>query len=150
MNDYPKEDKKIVLHLTDSSTLTGFVNIAGRTTPAIVEDSDPVMVLYDASSEDGRAYKAVLVSKNQICWIDALDDSEQKPDRGKWQKVGFKITNGQKITGEIDITGFERASDYFRTYPGRFYEVYTCSTADKMDNRLLVASEHVIWRELIV
>lgn len=150
MNDYPKEDKKIVLHLSDNSTLSGFVNIAGRCIFAIVEDSDPDIVLYDASSEDGRVYKTVLVSKNQICWIDSVDDREQKPDRGKWQKVKFKLTNGQEMTGEVDIAGFDRASDYFRTYPGRFYEVYTDCTADKRANRLFVATEHVMWREPVV
>jgi small nuclear ribonucleoprotein (snRNP)-like protein len=150
MNDYPREDKKIVLNLSDNSTLSGLVNIVGRSTFAIVEDSDPDIVVYDASSGEGKAYKTVLVSKKQICWIDAVDDREQKPDRGKWQKVTFKLTNGQEITGEVNIAGFDRASDYFRVYPGRFYEVYTCSTANTRDNRLFVASEHVIWRELVV
>jgi hypothetical protein len=150
MNDYPREDKKIALHLSDNSTLSGLVNIAGRSTFAIVEDSDPDIVLYDASSGDGKAYKIVLVSKKQICWIDAVDDREEKPDRGKWQKVTFKLTNGQELTGEVDISGFDRTSDYFRAYPGRFYEVYTCSTGDTRDNRLFVASEHVMWREPVV
>lgn len=147
MNDYPREDKKIVLHLSDNSTLSGLVNIAGRTTFAIVEDSDPDIVLYDASSGDGKAYKTVLVSKKQICWIDAVEDREEKPDRGHWQKVTFKITNGQEITGEIDIAGFTRTSDYFRAYPGKFYEVHRCSTGNTRDNLLFVASEHVMWRE---
>ena len=150
MNDYPREDKKIVLYLSDNSTLSGLVNIAGRSTFAIVEDSDPDIVLYDASSGEGKAYKTVLVSKKQICWIDAVDDREEKPDRGKWQKVTFKLTNGQEITGEIDIAGFARTSDYFRTYPGKFYEVHTCSTAGTGNNRLFVASEHVMWREPVV
>ena len=150
MNDYPREDKKIALHLSDNSTLSGLVNIAGRSTFAIVEDSDPDIVLYDASSGDGKAYKIVLVSKKQIFWIDAVDDREEKPDRGKWQKVTFKLTNGQELTGEVDIAGFERTSDYFRAYPGRFYEVYRCSTGDTRDNRLFVASEHVMWREPVV
>ena len=150
MNDYPREDKKIVLYLSDNSTLSGLVNIVGRSTFAIVEDSDPDIVVYDASSGEGKAYKTVLVSKKQVCWIDAVDDREQKPDRGKWQKVTFKLTNGQEVTGEVDIAGFERASDYFRAYAGRFYEVYTYSPADTRGNRLFVASEHVIWRELVV
>ena len=147
MNDYPREDKKIVLHLSDNSTLSGLVNIAGRSIFAIVEDSDPDIVLYNVSSGDGKTYKTVLVSKKQICWIDSLDKREQKPDRGKWQKVKFKLTNGQEITGEVDIVGFERTSDYFRAYPGRFYEVYTCGAAGTGNNRLFVASEHVMWRE---
>ena len=150
MNDYPREDKKIALHLSDNSTLSGLVNIAGRSTFAIVEDSDPDIVLYDASSGDGKAYKIVLVSKKQICWIDAVDDREEKPDRGKWQKVTFKLTNGQELTGEVDIAGFDRTSDYFRTYSGKFYEVHRCDTDDTRDNLLFVASEHVMWREPVV
>ena len=150
MNDYPREDKKIVLHLSDDSTLSGFVNVAGRTTFAIVEDSDPDIVLYDASSGDGKAYTTVLVSKKQICWIDAVEDREEKPERGQWQKVKFKLTNGQEITGEIDIAGFARTSDYFRAYPGKFYDVYPCSAAGTMDKRLFVASEHVMWREPVI
>ena len=150
MNDYPREDKKIVLHLSDNSTLSGLVNIAGRSTFAIVEDSDPDIVLYDASSGDGKTYKTVLVSKKQICWIDSVDDREQKADGGKWRQVKFKLTNGQEITGEVNIVGFDRTSDYFRSYPGKFYEVHRCNTTDTGDDRLFVASEHVLWKEPVV
>lgn len=150
MNDYPREDKKVLLHLSDNTTLSGFINIAGRNTLAMMEDADPIIVLYDVTSGDGRAFKTLLVSKNQICWIDGTGEKGGKPELGKWQKVRLKITSGLEITGEIDIAGFVRASDYFRAYPGRFYEVYRCDAPGSRDSRLLVASQHVMWGEPVV
>ncbi len=41
MNDYPKQDKKIKILLSDNSQITGLINIAGRGTIELVEDEQP-------------------------------------------------------------------------------------------------------------
>jgi len=149
MNDYPRQDKKIKLYLSDNSQITGLINIAGRGTIELVEDTDPDIVLDSAESEDGKLYQTMLIAKQQIVWIDPLDDESGKPGVGTWQKVRFKLVNGQEITGEVDISGYSRISDYCQAFSRRFYEVYKCSTTGKKQNLCLVSSGHVLWRELV-
>jgi hypothetical protein len=147
MSEYPKQDKKVILCTSDNSRIAGSINIVGRRIFAYLEDSDPDIVLYDTNTEDGKAHKTLLVPKSQVYWIDPVDDTGREQDVGKWMKVTFKLANGQVITGEVDIAGFNRTSDYFRAYPKRFYEVYECSVIDKKYAVLFVASEHVLWKE---
>ena len=147
MSEYPKQDKKILLYTSDNNRIAGSINIVGRRIFAYLEDSDPEIVLYDTNTEDGEAHKTLLVPKNQVYWIDPVDDTGREQDLGKWKKVTFKLANGQKITGEVDIAGFNRVSDFFRAYPKRFYEVYECNTIDKKYTVLFVASDHVLWME---
>ena len=148
MNDYPRQDKKIILSLSDNSQITGLINIAGRRTIELVEDAGPDIVLYSVESEDGALHRTVLAAKQQIVWIDPLEESG-KPEVGTWQKVSFKLANGQEITGEVDISGYSRISDYFQAFSRRFYEVYECSRNGKKQNLLFVSSGHVLWRELV-
>ena len=149
MNDYPRQDKKIKLYLSDNSQIAGLINIAGRGTIEFVEDGSPDIVMYSVESQDGEQHQTVLVAKQQIVWIDPLDDERGKPEVGTWQKVSFKLANGQEITGEVDISGYSRVSDYFQAFSRRFYEVYQCNTNGKKQNLLLVSSGHVLWRELV-
>ena len=148
MNDYPRQDKKIKLSLSDNSQITGLINIAGRKTIELVEDAGPDIVLYSVKSEDGKLHRTVLVAKQQIVWIDPLEECG-KPEVGTWQKVSFKLGNGQEITGEVDISGYSRISDYFQAFSRRFYEVYECRTNGNKQNLLFVSSGHVLWRELV-
>jgi len=147
MNEYPKQDKKVLLCTSDNNRITGSINIVGRRIFSYLEDSDPDIVLYDADTEDGEAHKTLLVPKSQVYWIDPVDDTAREQDGGKWKKVTFKLANGMTIKGDVDIAGFNRVSDYFRAYPKMFYEVYECSTAEKKYAVLFVASEHVLWKE---
>jgi hypothetical protein len=149
MNDYPRQDKQIKLYLSDNSQITGLINIAGRRAVELVEDDDPDIVMYGVKSEDGTLHQTVLVAKQQIILIDPLEDERGKPEVGTWQKVSFKLANGKEITGEVDISGYSRVSDYFQAFSRRFYEVYECSTTEKKHNLLFVSSDHVLWRELV-
>ncbi len=111
--------------------------------------SSPDIVMYSVESEDGELHQTVLVAKQQIVWIDPHDDESGKAEVGTWQKVSFKLANGQEITGEVDISGYSRISDYFQAFSRRFYEVYECITDGKKQNLLFVSSGHVLWRELV-
>lgn len=149
MSEYPKQDKKVILCIANNIRITGNINIAGRSTFQYLEDSDPDIVMYDTCTEDGEEHKTLLVSKRQVYWIDPVNDTGEKQNMGNWKQVKFKLTNGQEITGEVEITGFNRVSDYFLEHSKRFYEIYECSIADKKHELLFVSSEHVLWKEPI-
>ncbi len=145
----PTEDQRIVIRLADHSSLTGLINLTGRTVLAMVQESDPHILLYDATDGDGRGYETALVSKHQILWIETpAAAQDEKPAVGDWKKVRFRLTDGHEITAEIDITGFDRPSDYFRAYAGNFYTVYARLDDKKPSQKIFIASAHVVLREL--
>ena len=149
MSEYPKQDKKVILCISNNIRITGNINIVGRSTFKHLEDSDPDIVMYDTCTEGGKEHKTLLVSKSQVYWIDPIDDTGEKQNMGKWKQVKLKLTNDQEIAGEVDITGFNRVSDYFLAYSNRFYEIYECSIADKKYDLLFISSDHVLWKEPI-
>lgn len=149
MSEYPRQDKKIILCTSNNSLIAGSINIVGRSTLKHLEDAAPDIVMYDTCAEGGKEHKTLLVSKSRVYWIDPMDDTGGKQNMGTWKQVKLKLTNDQEITGEVDITGFYRVSDYFLGYSKRFYEIYECSIADKKYDLLFVSSDHVLWKELI-
>jgi hypothetical protein len=149
-DDYPRQDQRIVLRLADGTSITGLINVTGRTVEQVVRDeSDPNLLVYDVTGEDGRGFETVLVSKHQIFWIE-MPASAQSPksEAGDWKSVIFRFKNGHELAGEIDITGFDRPSDYFHAHAGHFYQVWASVLADKEPQLIFVASDHVVLREL--
>ena len=78
MNDYPRQDKKIKLYLSDNTQITGLINIAGRGPVELVEDGNPDIVLYSVEKGDGKIHQTVLVAKKQIAWIDLFENGKEK------------------------------------------------------------------------
>lgn len=154
MSEYPKQDTKIILYISDNSRISGSVkvsgsiNITGRSIFTYLQDSDPDIVLYNTSTEDGTAQKTLLLSKGYVVWVYPLEGmGGDRQDAENFKKVKFKLSNTQEITGEVPITGFKRVSDYFMAYSRRFYVIYDCSVADKKYDILFLASAHVLWKE---
>ena len=150
MSEYPRQDQRIVLRLADASSITGMINVTGRTVEAVVRDeSDPNLLVYDATGEDGRGYETTLISKHQILWIE-MPAAAQSPrsEAGDWRSVTFRFKNGHELAGEIDITGFDRPSDYFPAHAGHLYQVRAKVAAEREPQLSFVASDHVVLREL--
>ena len=85
MNDYPRQDKKIQLYLSDKSQIAGLINIAGRGTIELVEDAGPDIVLYSVNTGDGELHQTILVAKHQIVCIDPLYRSKDLLDQHRRQ-----------------------------------------------------------------
>lgn len=147
MTDYPRVDQRVSLRLTDGRGLTGKINIAGRTALDIAQDDEPELVLYDACDDEGKAFETVLVSKCHIVRIEEAGPPSGRPENGTWHLVRFRLTSGQQLDGDIEVTGIARTSDFFRAYPDRFYDVYTKGAADEPSRRVFIAASHVLWRE---
>jgi hypothetical protein len=147
MNEYPREDKPLVVCLADSSCLSGSVNIAGRTARDVLEDEETDMVLYDSRSSDGMPLQTVLIRKNQILWVAPAGESEQKEESGLLQHVRFKLANGLILTGRVDASGFARVSDYFQAFRNRFYEIRNASLNDSAYAVIYVGVQHVLWKQ---
>jgi len=149
MNDYPREDKPLIVCLADNTQVRGMVNIAGRTAVGVIEDTGPDLVLYEARSGVGMPLTTVFIAKNQIVWIAPAEDRENLEGHGEMQKVRFKLANGEVITGKVDSSGFERLSDYFNACHQRFYEIHEASFTDRTYEVLYVRVQQVLWKEPI-
>ena len=147
MSKYPKQDKEIVICTADGSVMTGMVNIAGRSISSYMQDSEPDVIIYDVRVADQSRFKTLMVTKRQIVWISVTDEIERE-QYGIWQKLAFKVNTGNTITGDIDITGYDRISDYVQRYNNRFHEVFDCIIDEEPRNNLIFVSRHLtVWKE---
>ncbi len=149
MNNYPKQDKEIVICTADGSIISGKVNIAGRSISSYMQDAEPDVIIYDVKVKDEKSYETLMVTKSQIVWISAEGETE-KEDYGIWEKLSFRMNIGNTITGDVDITGYDRISDYVQRYNNRFHEVFNCSIDNKQKNNLFFVSRQLtVWKEPI-
>ncbi len=149
MIDYPKQDQKIVLCTADDAIVTGMVNIAGRNISTYIQECDPHVIMYDVELADKQKFGTLIVTTRQIMWI-AVADEGQIDRFGNWQKLSFKMINGQTVTGEVDITGYDRVSDFFQQFSNRFYELFDCSIDGEEKEVLFVSSRFIVWKEPVV
>lgn len=147
MIDYPKQDQKIEICTIDGTIINGMVNIAGRSLSTYLQDAEPDIILYDAHI-DKKKHKTLMVSKRQSIWISASENGE-KDWLGNWQQLLFKMINGQIVVGEIDITGYDRTSDYIQRFNNRYYELFDASVNQEERKILFVSRRHTIWKELV-
>ncbi len=149
MIDYPKQDQQIVLCTADDAIVTGMVNIAGRNISTYIQECDPHVIMYDVELADKQKFGTLIVTTRQIMWI-AVADEGQIDRFGNWQKLSFKMINGQTVTGEVDITGYDRVSDFFQQFSNRFYELFDCSIDGEKKEVLFVSSRFIVWKEPVV
>lgn len=147
MIDYPKQDQKIEICTIDGTIVNGMVNIAGRSLSTYLQDSEPDIIMYDAYI-DKKKCKTLMITKKQIIWISTEDDGE-KDWLGNWRRLLFKMINGQIVTGEIDITGYDRISDYIQRFNTRYYELFDSGIDGKKRKTLFISRRYTVWKELI-
>ncbi len=144
--NYPKEDQRVVLYTSDGSKLTGSVNIVGRTLFEYLNDADTDVILYDAICDE-ESIGTLLVSKKQILWIEALEWKREKPALGNWHKIRVKLSAGSVFIGDVDISGYDRTSDYLKVYNDYYYEFFECMAEGKLFNSIFVSVSNSVWKE---
>lgn len=148
MINYPKEDLKITLCTTAGAFITGMVNVAGRSLSTYLQDAEPDIVMYETELSENKKENTLMVSKQQTLWIMSTSKLE-KESLGSWQRLSFKLVNGQVIVGDVDITGYDRVSDYVQNYQNRFYEVFDCTINGEKKDTIFVSSHYTMWKELL-
>lgn len=146
MIDYPKEDHTITLCTTAGAYVSGLVNVAGRSLTTYLQDVEPDIIMYETELAENRTQKTLMVSKRQTLWISSPAGCE-KDSIGNWKRLSFKMVNGQVIVGEVDITGYDRVSDYVQRYQNEFYEVFDCSLNGEKRKVLFVSKRYTMWKE---
>lgn len=147
MNEYPREDKPLVVCLADGSCLSGLVNIAGRTVRDVLENAAIDMVLYDSRRWDDMPLQTVLIRKDKILWVAPAGEAGQTTASGSLKQVRFKLANGLIITGRVDASGFARVSDYFQACRDCFYEIGDASFNDGSYAVMYVGAQQVLWKQ---
>ncbi len=149
MIDYPKQDQQIMICTADNAILTGMVNITGRNISTYIQECDPHVILYDVELADKQKFDTLIVTTRQIIWIAVVYESE-KDWFGNWQKLSFKMINGQTVIGKVDITGYDRVSDFFQRFPNMFYQLFGCSIDGEKRDVLFVSSRFTVWKKPVV
>ncbi len=149
MIDYPKQNQQIVVCTADNAIVTGMVNIAGRNISTYIQECDPHVIMYDVELADKQKFDTLIVTTRRIMWI-AVADEGQIDRFGNWQKLSFKMINGQTVIGKVDTTGYDRVSDFLQRFRNRFYELCDCSIDGEKRNVLFVSSRFIVWKEPLV
>jgi hypothetical protein len=146
MNDYPKQDHPITIITSDNSRISGMINVLGRSISVYLQGPEPDVIMYDCTIDDTRKADTLMVSKRQILWLNT-GESLMEQRIGNWQTLMFHLVNGVKVKGDVNMTGYDRVSDFLQSYGDRFYEVFDAETVDSKSGMLYVSREHTVWKE---
>lgn len=147
MGEYPREDKPLVVCLSDNTQVTGLVNTAGRTTQGVLEGKGADLVLYDARAADGARLGTILVAKDRISWIAPAGEGGSQEPTVLLKQVRLRLANGLVISGRVETAGFARVSDYFHAFEQRFIELREASLEGRTHAVLYVGNQQVLWKE---
>lgn len=90
--------RKVTIKMVDGSLVQGKINVLKsgegdqRVSDIFTKDSDPFIVVFDATAE-GRSGRVLVINKRNITWVSPDDDSvrqdrqeDEKPEesRGSW------------------------------------------------------------------
>jgi len=146
MGIYPKKDCEIRLCLSNNSQLDGLVNIVGRDIRTFLLDNESDIVMYEAVNGEDERRRPMIVPKKHILWVEVkdLDLNDRKVVINRNMKM--KMTNGQVVSGEIDITGYDRVSDYFLKNTDMFSEVSSAMVDGEAINSIMfVSTTQYLW-----
>jgi hypothetical protein len=139
MGIYPKKDCEITLCLSNNSQLDGLVNVVGRDIRTLLLDSESDIVMYEAVNGEDERRRPMIVPKKHILWVEIKDADLTERKLAIHRNMKMKMVNGQVVSGEIDITGYDRVSDYFLKNTEMFTEV----TSGMVDGELVYSTMFV-------
>lgn len=146
MGIYPKKDCEIRLCLSNNSQLDGLVNIVGRDIRTFLLDNESDIVMYEAVDGEDDRRRPMIVPKKHILWVEVKDLDLKDRKVAIHRNMKMKMTNGQVVSGEIDITGYDRVSDYFLKNTDMFSEVSSALVDGEAINSIVfVSTTQYLW-----
>lgn len=145
MSDYPKQDHEIVLLTAGNSRISGYINVLGRTIAEYLQGPEPDIVMYDCRIDGIKGVETLMISKSQTLWINSGEKADTEKI-GNWQALMFRLVNGEVVKGNVNMTGYDRLSDYIQNERGLYYEVHNVDAAGYLCELLYVSREHTVWK----
>ncbi|SCY33348.1 hypothetical protein [Desulfoluna spongiiphila] len=146
MGIYPKKDCEITLCLSNNSQLDGLVNIVGRDIRTFLLDNESDIVMYEAVNGEDESRRPMIVPKKHILWVEVRNGDLSERKVAIYRKMKMKMTNGQVVSGEIDITGYDRVSDYFLKNTDMFSEVSRVAVdGESVRSIVFVSTTQYLW-----
>lgn len=146
MGIYPKKDCEIRLCLSNNSQLDGLVNIVGRDIRTFLLDNESDIVMYEAVNGEDDRRRPMIVPKKHILWVEVMDLDLKDRKVAIHRNMKMKMTNGQVVSGEIDITGYDRVSDYFLKNTDMFSEVSSAMVdGEAIHSIMFVSTTQYLW-----
>lgn len=146
MGIYPKKDCEIRLCLSNNSQLDGLVNIVGRDIRTFLLDNESDIVMYEAVNGEDERRRPMIVPKKHILWVEVKGGDLPERKLAIYRNMKMKMTNGQVVGGEIDITGYDRVSDYFLKNTDMFSEVSSAVVdGEPVQSLLFVSTTQYLW-----
>ncbi len=146
MSDYPKQDHEIIVLTADNSRITGCINVLGRSIAAYLQGPEPDIVMYDCLIDGMKGADTLMLSKKQVLWVNSREKYDGQKV-GNWQTLMFRLINGAMVKGDVNVTGYDRVSDFLQNEHGRFYEIHDVETNGYLCDLLYVSREHTVWKK---
>lgn len=146
MTAYPKRDHEIDIHTTDNTHVRGMINVLGRSIATYLQASEPDIVLYHCDIDNVRKAETLMISKQHIIMVETGEKSVEERI-GRWHRLKLKMVNGSVIKGDVNITGYDRVSDFIQNYDEFFYEMHSVETDDITFDILYVSRHLTMWKE---
>lgn len=144
MDVYPRIDQKIILHTLSEIKIVGNVNVTGRTLKELFREITPFIVIYKYKINIPEDQETLILNKNQIRYIETINDT-QKPAGGKWKKLTVQVTEKLSMAGEVDITGYDRLSDFIQNQDDTFFEILLSADKKNQYKTIYVSRSNLIW-----
>ena len=146
MGIYPKEDCEIRLCLSDNSQLNGLVNIVGRDIRMFLLDNESDIIMYEAVNGEDERRRPMIVPKKHVLWVELKGEAADGRKTGLQRNMKMKMSNGQLVSGAIDITGYDRVSDYFLKNTDMFCEVMDATVdGEHTHSAMFVSTARYLW-----
>ncbi|WP_300672941.1 hypothetical protein [Desulfoluna sp.] len=146
MGIYPKKDCQIRLCLSNNSQLDGLVNIVGRDIRTFLLDDESDIVMYEAVNGEDEKRRPMIVPKKHILWLEVKGCDLAERKMALYRKLKIKLINGQVVSGEIDITGYDRVSDYVLKNSDLFSEVAEATIDGEIIRSIVfVSTTQYLW-----
>ena len=147
MTAFPKLDYEVDILTTGNFRIQGSINVLGRSIAAYLQGPEPDLILYKCIIDQDQTANTIMISKHQVVTVLTGEQSPVEERIGNWRRLSLIMSYGKIITGDINITGYDRVSDYIQNFKDHFYELHSVDMGDKICDRLYVSRLATVWKE---
>ena len=147
MTAYPKLDHEIDILTTNNMRIHGMINVLGRSISTYLQAAEPDVVMYHCTIDGNQSVDTLMIAKHQIVTVQTGEHEQPEERIGHWQRLKLTMCDDKIITGDVNMTGYDRLSDYIQNHNENFYELHSVQTDDGFYELLYVSRIATLWKE---
>lgn len=147
MTAYPKLDHEIDVVTSNNMRIHGMINVLGRSISTYLQGTEPDVIMYHCTIDGDRSVDTLMIAKHQIVTVQTGEQEQPEKRIGHWQRLKLMLNDGNTIMGDVNMTGYDRLSDFIQNNDDHFYELHSVQTDDGFSELLYVSRIATLWKE---